>query len=252
MAMRNVVRNLARQEGAYLATCARQGAGVRELLRARDRGWPGPPLVLASQEAVDKWMADGNSVDQQLGVLDRTRLWMSLRLLNGLDLEDFLRGSRHAYHVVSDLTRGCKWQALSPLVQPTCLEAMQELGPNIELLPAEADESISIVSAVLSDARVLEPSQATGVLPGTAHLDVRFSALQSVTMHDMQHGERHGVEPRLQESTWTFEGVVSPDAADDADAPTGWRVVDIAWQVWEVQQSQAAQKDYPGWPTHGP
>ena len=244
MAMRAVVRNLARQEGAYL----RQGACVRELLRARDRGWPGPPLVLASQEAVDKWMADGNSVDQQLGVLDRTRLWMSLRLLRGLDLKDFLRGSRHAYHVVSDLTRGCEWQALTPLVQPTCLEAMEQLGPSIELLPAEADESISIVSAVLSDARVLEPSQ--DVLPGTAHLDVRFSALQSLTMHDMQHGERHGMEPRLQESTWTFEGVVSPDAADDA--ATGWRVVDIAWQVWEVQQSQAAQKDYPGWPTHGP
>ena len=41
------------------------------------------------------------------------------------------------------------------------------------------------------------------------------------------------LEERLQESTWRFEGVVS-DAAADAEAC--WRVNEIAWQVWEVEE----------------
>ena len=81
------------QEASQLALCARQAVSVRELLRARDRGWPDPPPVLAPLEDVNRWMSDPRSVDQDIGVFDRTQIWMNLRLLHGLDLDEFLVGS---------------------------------------------------------------------------------------------------------------------------------------------------------------
>jgi len=208
---------------------------VRELLRARDRGWPNPPVVLRPLKEVNKWMDNMHKVDHEISVFERTQLWMSLRLLHGLDLDDFLLGSRHAYTVVSQLLQDGQWDALAPLVQPTCLDAMRDLGGGG--LPTDGDESISIVSAVLSSAHLLEPCERTGVLPGTAHLDVKFTALQGVTLHDLQHGATSlAMAPRLQESMWTFEGVVRADGDDD-DAAAGWQVRDISWQVWEVEQA---------------
>jgi len=182
-------------------------------------------------------MACGNTVDQGLSVFDRTGLWMNLRLLHGLDLDEFLHGSKHAYTVVSELMRERQWGALGELMQPTCLEAMQELGPNIERIPSGTDESISIISAVLTSAHVLEPCEREGIAPGTAHLNVKFVSLQSPTLHDLQSGviDSTLAEPRLQESTWTFEGVT--EGSSDVD----WRVRDIAWSVWEVRQRQREQ-----------
>ena len=252
------------QEASQLALCARQAVSVRELLRARDRGWPDPPPVLAPLEDVNRWMSDPRSVDQDIGVFDRTQIWMNLRLLHGLDLDEFLVGSRHAYHVVSELMHGGKWDAVAPLVGPECLEAMRELAPQIDELPSEAlDDEIKIVSAVLRDARVLEPCKTKKIAKGTAHLDVRFSALQGITLHDLQNGHTR-MAPRLQESTWTFEGVVRGDGEEGGMAASAteeegeevvrdWRVIDIAWQVWEVQKPPADEHgNPPGWPTHGP
>ena len=70
--------------------------------------------------------------------------------------------------------------------------------------------------------------------------------------------------PRLQESTWTFEGVVRGDGEEGGMAASAteeegeevvrdWRVIDIAWQVWEVQSHLRMNiGNPPGWPTHGP
>ena len=185
-------------------------------------------------------MACGRTVDQGLSVFDRTGLWMNLRLLHGLDLDEFLVGSKHAYTVVSELMRERQWDALGELMQPTCLEAMQELGPSIARIPADADDSISIYSAVLTSAHVLEPCSREGIAPGTAHLDVKFVSLQAPTLHDLQLGAVDSAlgEPRLQESTWTFEGVT--EGSGDVD----WRVRDISWSVWEVQQRRQQQQQH--------
>lgn len=211
---------------------------LRTLLRARANGWPEPPPPLAPAHVVNKWMADAQMVGDDLNMLERTSMWMSLRLLPHLDLVDFLSGSRQAYHVVSDLIRVGDWDALAPLVQPTCLESMVEhFDGSVRALPTDADDSMSIISAVLSSARVVEPCAAEGIAAGTCHLDVRFCSLQGVTLHDLQSADPfHHAPPRLQESTWSFEGVAGATSdEDDASATAGaWRVIDIDWKVWEV------------------
>ena len=63
-----------------------------------------PPSKLVPLDDVNRWMGCARTVDQDLGVYDRTELWCNLRLLAGLDVEEFLLGSRHAYQVVSELT----------------------------------------------------------------------------------------------------------------------------------------------------
>ena len=40
--------------------------------------------------------------------------------------------------------------------------------------------------------RVLEPCKTKKIAKGTAHLDVRFSALQGITLHDLQRAHAHG------------------------------------------------------------
>ena len=147
-----------------------------------------------------------------------------------------MSGSRQAYHVVSDLIRVGDWDALAPLVQPTCLESMVEhFDGSVRALPTDADDSMSIISAVLSSARVVEPCAAEGIAAGTCHLDVRFCSLQGVTLHDLQSVDPfHHAPPRLQESTWSFEGVAGATSdEDDASATAGaWRVIDIDWCAW--------------------
>ena len=63
-------------------------------------------------------------------------------------------------------------------------------------------------------------------------------------------GEAAAPPPRLQESTWTFEGVVR-GADVEGVTEVGWRVRDIAWSVWEVKPADE-EKLPPGWPSHGP
>lgn len=54
---------------------------LRTLLRARANGWPEPPPPLAPAHVVNKWMADAQMVGDDLNMLERTSMWMSLRLL---------------------------------------------------------------------------------------------------------------------------------------------------------------------------
>ena len=246
--MREAVRHERRHVGAH----AREVIAVSELLRARRHGWPNAPATtkLVPLDEVNGWMADARLIDQRIGVFERTNLWMSLRLLHGLDLPDFLQGSRHAYHVVHNLVRDCEWDALEPMVQPKCLEALEGFHPNIKALPQDTDNDISILSAVVSSARLLEPCTYTPIPEGTAHLEVKFAALQGVTLYDLQTGATPLVDPRLQQSTWTFEGTVRPDGEQrgtelEPDAWDEWQVVDIEWQVWEVQEAQKAQEEWP-------
>ena len=206
---------------------------------------------LAPAEEVNKWMDDTFLVDQSLGYVDRTSLWMSLRLLRGLEVPDFLLGSRHAYQVVQQLAAGRQWDDLEHLLHPAALASLQDSvdgrrAPCAAAVQMAAPDNISIRAAVLSRAEVLEPAEGSGT--GTCHLFVRFEALQGFTMHDLLHGEGSAFAdepPRLQESTWTFEGRMSDDAAEEQ-----WRVRDIQWRVWEVKPAEG--EDWPGWPSHGP
>jgi hypothetical protein len=256
MPLRKIARDLSR--GALLPQDVMHCAAVSELLRARRHGWPAPPPKkpkLAPLKEVTAWMANPEIIDQRIGVFERTNLWMNLRLLHGLDLPEFLQGSRHAYSVVHDLLRAADFDALEPLMQPKCLETLEGFAPNIAAMPRNTDDSITMLSAVLSAAHLLEPCSYTP--EGTAHLEVKFQALQGVTLHDFRSGATPLALPRLQQSTWTFEGTVRPEGeqrggADESDAWDEWQVVDVEWQVWEVQEPANARKTaQEQFPTHG-
>lgn len=192
-------------------------------------------------------------VDHQLGVFERTHTWMSLRLLHGFDLEDFLTGSRHAYLVTSELLQAGEWDKLGELVHPEVLQAMEETfaeggHPYVHGPFGAPDGHINILSAVLAGART------SGEDADVAHLEVKFRALQGVTLHDLQFGDALHELPRLQESTWCFEGVrfrassSEGSAADEGGAAEAegaaaedidWQVTDIKWSVWEMAEAGA-------------
>ena len=237
-----------------LRAAYREGLALQELARTvtrRDlvRRFGFTPQKLASLDKVNRWMDTPSLVDQQIDLYERTHTWMSLRLLSGFDLEEFLRGSRHAYLVTSDLLQAGKWDDLSDLVNPVVLESMEEtFAANGHPYLHGPDGNINILSAVLSSART------SGEDANTAHMQVSFRALQGVTLHDLQFGDILAEVPRLQESTWSFEAVVPTDdelaAAEAAAGGSGggsggggggstgseleWQVTDIEWKVWEM------------------
>ena len=209
-------------------------------------------------------------VDHQLGVFERTHTWMSLRLLPELDLEDFLAGSRHAYVVTSELLQAGEWDKLGELVHPDVLVGMSKTfaeggHPYVHGPFGAPDGHINILSAVLAGART------SGEDADVAHLEVKFRALQGVTLPDLQFGDELHTLPRLQESTWCFEGVrfrashlsessaaegAEGDAAAAGVAAKGaaaegegasaadqidWQVTDIKWSVWEMADPSRAQ-----------
>jgi len=215
---------------------------MRELARMQrmsERVNSGQLRRLASLNKVNRWMDSPWLVDPQQPVFERTHTWMSLRLLHGFDLPEFLVGSRHAYLVTSELLQAARWEELRELVHPDVLESMEETfevaghpyvcGPT----DGNGDGDINILSAVLSSART------SGDDADVAHMDVKFRTLQGVTLHDLQHGDELHEVPRLQESTWTFEGVRFPPPDGDASATSNidWQVTDIAWQVWEMAEA---------------
>lgn len=123
-----------------------------------------PSDSLAPADPINKWMATPAVVDQTLGMMDRASLWCNLRLLRGLELDEFLRGSREAYTVVQQLTAQQRWDDLRGLLHPVAFDSILEAA---EARPAplfQADD-ITIRAAVLSKADVLEPSD--DVSPGT-------------------------------------------------------------------------------------
>jgi len=74
------------------------------------------------QETVTGWLDDPELVEPSLSLWRRTELYLSLRMLHGLDLPDFLRGARVAYPVVTTAMYRRDWEALQSLVAPNCLE----------------------------------------------------------------------------------------------------------------------------------
>lgn len=149
--------------------------------------------------------------------------------------------------MVQQLAAKQEWDNLQLLLQPVAFDSLKEALDGCSWASsADFAEPMDIRSAVLSRAEILVP--ADGVAAGTCHLSVRFAALQQLTLHDLMHGDSGERAPRLQESTWTFEGVVSGE--DQTQAQYSWQVRDIEWQVWEVKPANDAQ--FPGWPSHGP
>lgn len=185
---------------------------------------------LADTKIVDGWMADERLVDGGLGFLRRLELWAALRLLPGLDLPDFLEGTRFAYSAVTRLMYRRDFEGLAPLVLPACLTAMEEAmdefgGAAHRVVDEEADDAISVRHAVLHRAFLLQPESGPDE-PKRCHLDVRFSVSERFRILDMRTNEP--VPPfdgreRVQESTWRFEGPVTA-AEDESD---GWRVHSI-------------------------
>ena len=136
-------------------------------------------------ELVNSWMADETLVDGSLWPHRRLEMWLQLRTLNGIDLPSILQGSAHAYVVVQTLMYEREWEALEPLVSPSCLRAMQEtmehMGSVAQRVQLDAGD-IVVRSNVLRKVMVLQPGervlQSDGtevcVPRGSCQLDVHF------------------------------------------------------------------------------
>ena len=184
---------------------------------------------LAPVELVNAWMEDETLTDATLWPHRRLELWLYLRNLKGLDLPNFLEGTRHAYVVVQRLMYQRDWDELEPLVSEGCLKAMQEtmehMGSVAQRVQFEEGD-IVVQSAVLRKARVLKPPE-TIFLNGCCELDVHFTADESFQIFNYHTNE--AMPPfdggtRSQESTWRFKGVVSPT---EGAAMTDWQLLAI-------------------------
>ena len=123
---------------------------------------------LADNEEVVAWMANDALVTSAVWGLRRMEMWLALRVLRGLDLEEFLEGSAHAYGVVSRLMYRRQWDKLEPLVSPDCLDAMQftmeqfgDAGQRIEGI--DADDAIRVRSNLLCRAQVMKEAGDEGL-----------------------------------------------------------------------------------------
>ena len=119
----------------------------------------------------------------------------------------------------------------------------------------EAESTSTVIGGWLSpnnELRVFSGREVTG--GGSS-----YSAIRGLTSRweGIESGATPLALPRLQQSTWTFEGTVRPEGeqrggADESDAWDEWQVVDVEWQVWEVQEPANARKTaQEQFPTHG-
>ena len=144
-------------------------------------------------------------------------MWLALRVLRGLDLEEFLEGSAHAYGVVSRLMYRRQWDKLEPLVSPDCLDAMQftmeqfgDAGQRIEGI--DADDAIRVRSNLLCRAQVMKEAGDEGLssdAPRMSHLDDSNVDDEKLAINDINTNEPVGGfdgGTRQQKSTWRFEG----------------------------------------------
>lgn len=163
-------------------------------------------------ELVQSWMDDETLVSPDLGLFRRSEMWMMLRILNGLDLPDFLAGCRQAYPMVTTLMYEREWADLEPLVAPHCLEAMKEtmdiFRTEARRVQVDSGSDIEVQSVQLRRAQVLSEGPR-----GSCHLDVHFVVNERFTIWDYHTNE--AIPPfdgsvRTQRSTWRFEGVVAP------------------------------------------
>ena len=117
---------------------------------------------------------------------------------------------------------------------------MAQHAPSSELTARPAAAS-NIVSAVLTAIHPLPPCEDTGIACGSAHIHVRYRTVRrGVVALDRAAAPMPQPQPQPQplhrlnevhkgarviESTWTFEGVVIPNAG--REAARDWRVVSI-------------------------
>ena len=163
----------------------------------------------------------------------RAELWASLRLLHGFDLPEFIEGARRAYGVASAAMYERDWGYLRPLVHEDCLGAMQGMAedlaaraqrvqiPDVEESSAPA---FNVLSAKLRRAQLLQPSS-DGVEAGTWHLQVHYRVEERIVIYDYSTNEPiqpFDGAPRLQESTWLFEGVVVTESAEKGETERTW------------------------------
>lgn len=180
------------------------------------------------------------------GLLATAKMWLMLRALPGLDLPNFLEGSRVAYTTVSTLMYAQDWEALDPLVSPAMMTAMQQTmeelsGDGRRVMGLDDEDAIAVHRAVLREVLILEDEDES-VPNGTTrrcHLDVLFVSHEKWQMWDYHTNE--ALAPfdgsvRVQETTWRFEGVVAPTVegeepagresgtAEDENEEQGWTV----------------------------
>ena len=186
------------------------------------RGSSDPPRPLAPPELVDAWMADSTLIDPGLPVWRRAELWLTLRMLHGLDLEDFLRGASGAYPVVLRAMYNRDWPVLEPLVSEQCLDAMQatmeDMARNAQRVDLAGDESdFQMISCRLSRAQILQSDSETPA--GSCLLHVSYEVQERYTILDC-HSEQplppFDGSAREQKSTWVFSGVVTPPIGEEA------------------------------------
>lgn len=206
----------------------------------RGSGLPAPATArLAPVSKVNQWMADESLVDPQLGLWGRTQLWCALRVLAGLDVEDFLQGARVAHTVVLARMYQRDFEPLEPVVSPRVLDALKS---TMETIGAEGrrieweDGCVRVLSCRLRSAEVLKsPDDARMCRRGegskletdsetdsetdaettlSCHLHVHIVTEESWRMVDYSGSARGEVipafdgTPRRQSSTWVFAGSI--------------------------------------------
>ena len=88
---------------------------------------------LADANLVESWLDDSSVVCDQLGFFSRLLLRTTLRTLPGLDLPDFLEGTKIAYPTVTRLMYSRDWTSLEPLVSQKMLDAMKQTMESVSL-----------------------------------------------------------------------------------------------------------------------
>jgi len=205
------------------------GSNSNEVLRGKP----------SDSDLIGRWMNDETLVDPvgwgkgSIGVFRRMEMYVTLHLMPGFDLPDFLAGTRVAYGAVTRLMYARDWEALEPLVSDACLEAMrwtmEELaGDARRIVGTDEADAIDITSATLN--RVLlpdDPDFVTGS-PRKVHLDVRFVSMERWVMHDYHTNAPIAPfdgTPFEQTSTMRWEGEVAPP---DSDAEvSSWRLIGL-------------------------
>ena len=172
-------------------------------------------------------------------------MWTMLKLLPGLDLPDFLMGSRFAYGSVTRLMYTQDWESLEPLVSEQMLKAMQETmeeitGGGRRVIEVETADAITVEKAVLRQVLIMSDDSESSVR--RCHLDVHIVShekWQLMDYHTNKTVEPYDGRVRVQESTWRFEGVIAPPPADgeessDAAATDTSRQVELGWTVYAI------------------
>ena len=194
---------------------ARHSAAALGALAPR-RALQGGPRAPKMQphDVVQEWFDDGTLIVPSLNIFRRFELYLSLRLIKGLDLREFLAGTAIAYPAVMSLMYAREWEGLRPLTSAGAFEAMRATmeemageGHRVEL-DGDGADAIDVLSCRLRKAEVLVPDEHTPA--GTVHLHVDYEVEERLTIVDCHRDEP--IAPfdgraRVQRSTWVYEGI---------------------------------------------